>query len=332
MGVPFHLTLLTLLAQGAAPPRPTIGRLVARFSYQTEGATQGCPTAAQMRREIQSGLDYDPFQPEAPLLLSIKIAPDDSRKGEGSAEVSLSDARGNLSGQQHIRADNADCQSLALSAALAARLALEPVVTGPAASAPEAHAVAGPPLGAVPPPEVHAEATSGSAAHRASVDGVIGVGPLVGFGAGVAPNWGLLLGGEMRWRHASLGLQVRADFPSSAALQVNTNASIQTALIAGILAPCGRLGGFAGCGLLALGREQSSGSGMASNETLNTFYGAAGIRLAYGVRPWHELGFALSGDLLVPFARTQLLVSGQPAWRTPPLSVAISIAVETWIQ
>jgi hypothetical protein len=344
------LSLAALLGQSAATAKTGVGRLAVRFSYDASDAPGSCPTAERLRSEIQASLERDPFQSDAPLLLSVKLSRLVPGQRELVAVITVIDSSGAVLGQQHIREPDGSCHALASAAAFAARLALEPMSELPAtvASPPlqrvsvspagtanaSASVVASPPprlLSTSNPPVSVEQRVAHPNEQNATVEGVLAIGPIVAFGASVAPNLGLMVSGDLRLHHVSLGLQLRADLPASADLSSPSGASEQTWLLAGGVVPCGRFGPFAACGLLLLGREQSIGSGLNPDRTLDTFYGAAGLRLGYEIRPWRDFGFALDGDLLFPFARTQLYASDQLEWRTPPISASIWLAFESWI-
>jgi hypothetical protein len=312
---------LAFLPAFAQTAQGGVTRLTARLAYE-RGGMPGCPSEKQLRADIASGLDYDPFQPGAPLLLSIALR--DSTEPKGLvAEISLTDDHGRLLGQQRIHSQG-DCRSLASAAALVARIALEPASESSAKAATVTAAPsASPALTASAPPFTEAHVSNQSSSRAAPVRVVVEAGPLVAVAASVSPNAGVLAGGEARWERFSIGLQLRVDFPSGAALP--NGGTEQTWLTAGGVVPCLRFGPLATCGLLFVGREESSGTGLQPSKVVNTLYAAAGGRLSGELWLINSFGLALTADLLVPFARTQTYVSDQPVWSTPPVSGVFSL-------
>jgi hypothetical protein len=304
-----------------------VSHLIARFSYETVDPRR-CPSAGQLKHQIQRGLDYDPFQPDAPLRLAIKITHEEAHGEPLTAEITVSDEHGLLLTQRRIRSPSGDCPALAAAAALAARLSLQPMVDAPIPGPPPA-ATAAP--ASNPAPNELTASIRPVETHAPERDWVLDVAALLAVGAVGTPSWGLLIGTELRWPSVSLGLQLRVDLPSSVALPIDATASGRISLLAVNIAPCLRKGGFSGCGLLVLGLQHSTGEGLDSNQTLDTFYGAGGVRAGYEYRPWRALGFFADADLLIPFARTELLVNGEAQWQTPPVSGVLSLGVETWI-
>jgi len=308
------LVLVLWLAGRAAAADTRDG---ARFSYVYPVAT-ACSSEAALKAAIADGLGYDPFKsPEQSvprLQLSVAIRRESATTPSLVVEIALSDEAGHLLGHQNIRSALGDCRVLSSATALAARLILEPQASPAAVSKPISPEPAGEQLAvmrfvAAPP-----------MTHRAA-EWVFGLGPLLALGASVSPNAGLMAGGELRWRGWSLGLDVRGDFPDSTALAFG--ASEQTWLLTAGLVPCRRFGLVAACGLLLLGREEARGFGLAGEETVDSLYSAAGARLQAEIWTWQSFGFAVSADGLVPLARTQTYVSGQPEWRTPSFSGVI---------
>jgi hypothetical protein len=162
---------------------------------------------------------------------------------------------------------------------------------------------------------------------RRATEWVFGLGPLLALGASVSPNAGLMAGGEVRWRGWSLGLDLRGDFPDSTALAFA--ATEQTWLLTAGLVPCRRFGPVAACALFVLGREEARGFGLESDDKVDSLYSAAGARLQAELWTWQSFGLALSADGLVPLARTQTYVSGQPEWRTPSFSGVIWLSAQS---
>jgi hypothetical protein len=320
------IALLASIGSASGVAHAEVTRLTVQLSYR-RGNVPSCPAEEKLKEAIVSGLGYDPFQPAAPLLLSIAMLPTGGTSAELMAEITLSDDRGRMLGQQRIRSAQGSCRVLAAAAALAARFVLEPEGT----SSPSEN-----PTGATNPSQAPAHLSiSGPPAavvSRASAGPmprwIVGAGPLFALGASVSPNLGGMAGVEMRLRHLSLGLDLRADAPASTTLQ--SGAREQTWLLAGGPVSCWRFGDLplASCALLLVGNEQSRGFGLERGTTLNTLYLALGVRGQGELWIWRSWGLSVSADVLFPLVRTQTFVSGQPEWRTPSASLVVSLSVQ----
>jgi hypothetical protein len=311
--------LLASMGSTAGLAQAEVTRLTAQFSYQP-GNVASCPPEQSLKDSIVSGLGYDPFQPAAHLRLSVAILPTGGTSAELVAEITLSDDRGRLLGQQRIRSRLGNCRVLASAAALAARLVLEPETTSSetapvATSAPQAPAPT-----SIPGPRA---ATASHSSPRPTPQWIIGAGPLFALGASVSPNGGGLAGVEARWQHISLGFDLRADVPDSVALA--SGAREQTWLFAGGAVPCLRFGDFplAPCALLFFGGEQSRGFGLERSSTLYTPYLAAGVRGQGEIWIAQMWGLSFAVDGLFPVVLTRTFISGQPEWKTPSGSLVL---------
>jgi hypothetical protein len=255
---------------------------LAHFDYQAPRAA-GCPTAEEVQAAIVRGLEADPFRSTAGLHLSVAIrSARDGSRGL-TADIALSDEAGESLGLQRIRSRTGDCRVLSDAAALAARMILEPAGDTDSAT-PSALPAATPASDTTPaapvPAGVAASISPPATSSRNHVEWVFSLGPIAALGASLGPNVGAMAGVELRWRQLSLGVDLRADLPDSAAL--SPEASEQTSLIAAGLTPCRRFGfrlgsrsgALAGCALLFLGREQADGVGLVQGQTLATFYAA----------------------------------------------------------
>jgi hypothetical protein len=321
------LVLVLCLAERAAAD---VTRGGTSFSYASPVAA-GCSSEAALKAAIADGLGDDPFKsPEQSVRrprLTVAIRRESATTLSLVAEIALSDKAGHLLGHQSIRSASGDCRVLSSATALAARLILEPEAALQPRSKPIAQLTARPPVVTISPePAQMVRFVAPSPIAHRSTEWVFGLGPLLSLGASVSPNAGLMAGGEVRWRGWSLGLDVRGDFPDSTALAFG--ASEQTWLLTTGFVPCRRFGPVAACALFLLGRQEARGFGLEGRETVDSLYSAAGARVQAELWTWKTFGFALSADGLMPLARTQTYVSGQPEWRTPPLSGVIWLSAQ----
>ncbi len=301
--------------KAAAAPRPAF-----RFVYEREPGAERCPDETGIREAVAARLGYDPFPasaaPAAPEL-SVLLG----RDGAGlHARITLADAAGRPLGERNLAARSADCGDLGRAVVLALSLAID----APAAPAQEAPL---PPAASVPRPAPALPAASRTSRApprpRANQRWEVGVGASGALGAAPGPALGVDVEAAARWSSFSLGLGGRADLPAT---QQAAGGSAEAHLLFAELVPCYRHWLLGACGLLAAGTEQADGVGYAGSRHAGTFYTAAGARAFVDVPIRQPLALRIWADLLVPLARTTLLVGAQPVWATPDVSGLLGLA------
>jgi hypothetical protein len=231
-----------------------------------------------------------------------------------------------LVGEQDLNSATPNCADLVPALELVLGLAIDRSSLGePEPLAPQQIEAAGTVIPEVEVPAAVAEkppARESEAIQLAVTLGVVGA-----VNAAPAPSFGFTLGVEADWTHLSLGLEGRADLPASKSFTTSSSpplqGSIRTALIFGTLVPCFREGLFAGCGLIALGAEQGSGSGYDRALSGSKFYSALGLRAQADPVSAGLFALRLHLDLLVPLTRTDVQVLNETVWSTPTVSFAL---------
>lgn len=295
-----------------------------RLEYERlEGAT-ACPEDAVIRAGVAARLGYEPFRDLAPdrLRATLRTA------GQGlEARIEMVDARGNLKAARRLTSRNRDCSELAASVELAIAIAIDPM-GGPRprddAPAPAIADEPEPPPSqpaASPEPRVLETAKSPPGpplAWRAQA-GLVG-----GFGSAPAPSLGFTVGGAVGSEGWSLGIEGRADLPSSKALRAG---EATAGLAVASLVPCLRFGMASACGLATGGVRQVAGDGLDHARHATVPYFAFGGRAAVALPMSKRAALALHADVTAPVTKTRLTVDSDVVWTSPAIAVALGLGV-----
>ncbi|MHB8421008.1 MAG: hypothetical protein ACYDCL_23295 [Myxococcales bacterium] len=290
----------TGVARGDAPPR-------ARLDYTLGPGAEQCPDRARLAILVATHLGYDPFDAQASQRLVVEIV---GEQGALTASLHLFGPEGRLMGSQRLSSPDPQCRDLAASLALALSLAIDPLGSTrpkpppPPAAPPAVEVHPAPPPQPAAPPVVFALAVG--------ADGVWGALP--------AAAAAVTLGGEARWRRASLGLSVGLDMPAG---QSAGAASFQAWLLSATLSPCLRLWLFGACALLSAGVVSASGAHFTDPQSPSTPYLAGGAQLFADIplAPWFALRPRVELD--VPILRTALVVGQTTLWTMSPVVASL---------
>jgi len=320
-----------LLASSSALAAPS-----ARLVYVREPGAEVCADEAGLRRAVAARLGYDPFFPWAKVTVVTSVRKD---AGAYRAEVTLVDEAGVSRGKREVTSQGDDCAPLVGALALTISLALDPLSLASGPAAVEARpGVPEPPREPAPPPPPVVVA-------RSTVEPPVAVAPgpppapswrgfagIAAFGSyGITPSVAIggAFHGQVQRGPWSLGLEARADAPSS--VPVPSGGRVQAWLAQGTLLGCGQVAFVVGCGLVSGGPLVASGVGLAVSHTRVLPYAAVGPRLGVawpvGTRVLLE-GFAQVAFALPPRA---LQVDGVTASTQPVAGGTLGAAVSARI-
>jgi hypothetical protein len=144
--------------------------------------------------------------------------------------------------------------------------------------------------------------------------------------AGAAPD--VAAGGTLelaaRWSFLSLGVEGRADIPSSSAV---AGGELRTSLILATFVPCFRTDRWGGCALASVGTLEASGPRLTSvGSQGNAFYGLGG-RLFYELPLGSGLSLQAHVDLLGAVSHISLWIGGSEVWSMPPIAGSLGLSV-----
>jgi hypothetical protein len=312
-----------------APKAASADSLVAQasLSYEREAGAEACPDEAALREQVALRLGYDPFQPEAPHRVSVRV---DKGTTGFHARITTSDASAGSRGpaSRDLDSEGDRCDELVQSIVLAVSLAIDPLSFGrphvalppplptPAAAAsPEAAKVAAP---ATPPspPSTTPWIFDLTATARA------GFGLVPGFSIGPALD---LRVGKKHW---ALLAQLGANLPvGQANLATDPTAGVEASLIRGGLGGCGILGWLSFCGRVDLGALDGRGTGLSRTSPDTTLYADVALSTRLDVPIASGVHASVGAELDAPFAATNLNVNEAPVWTTPTLTGSFDLGV-----
>jgi hypothetical protein len=330
----------------------------ASLTYARGPGAEGCPDEAAIRSSVSARLGYDPFRAGAERRISATI----TRTGKVlRAEVELRDATGKVTGSRRISSTKNDCSELAAAMSLAMSIAIDPQSqTRPAPApaplpppapapppvenpTPELVPPAPPELEPAPAPPSPARAldraapwsspgpalrhyppesppSSDSIQVRLSAGGVASLGTEPGLALGVIVHAGI------RWRAASIGLEGRADLPTSA--DADQGGRVTASLQLASLVPCGHWRVLVVCALGSVGALRGEGSGVDVPKEDTTLFGALGVRGGVEIPVTGPLSARIYGDLNATLTPTSLELGGETVWESPPVHGAVGLAAQ----
>jgi hypothetical protein len=303
------ITLCLSLSATTAAAAPQTVRLV----YARGDGAADCPDEPTLRTGIIQQLGRDPFLPadsaDAPALTVTALVASSGPRMFGRIE--LVDALGHSRGARQL--DGRSCEELAPALELVIAMAIEPFTR-------------------LPPPPPPAPPPSPRARKPRPIDGQISAGVLAALDAAPASALGFSMQVTVVRPHFSLGLELRGDLPTSAPSLLG--GTVETALVAGLLAPCWRHQVLLVCALGGVGLERGAGGNYDHPARVDAFWAALGARLAFERILFDPIGLRLSADLLAPLTRSELYVGpvgnqARLAYRTPTVSSAFTAAVTT---
>ena len=95
----------------------------ARLEYTRAEDTAECPDAKAIQNAIAARLGYNPFKPDAPLLITVDVS-----RREGGLRALIELRRGDQSPRsRELTSTGSDCRELAAAVELAVSIAIDPL-------------------------------------------------------------------------------------------------------------------------------------------------------------------------------------------------------------
>jgi hypothetical protein len=158
-----------------------------------------------------------------------------------------------------------------------------------------------------------------AAAARMRFRPVIGLDALVSVGSAPAVSPGLSVWGRLQADRWSLGIEARADAPSSGQ---ELKGTVSTWLVAGGIAPCFHLGPAFGCVVGELGLLEGTGENVQSPGSGSRLFAAVGPRVGVEIPVTTWAAIRLRADFLANLAPVSVTFDGSPTagWQPPPVT------------
>jgi hypothetical protein len=275
-------------------------------------APAGCPDEPALRQLVAARLGVDPFLPEAPSIVTVKVLSGELLQAEVALESPGAPIRRKtLTGK--------DCTELVQSVAVTVALVVDPVLKR---AEPEPVVVeekkpepAPPPVPVKEPPPPADEPLH----WVLSVGGSANVGQAIS----VQPNLRL----ETRLRLGpifSIGLEGRIAFPVTGSL---TQGALTTSAMLGAVVPCLHWKWLAGCADFTAGSLRLEGQALASARAASVFHAMVGLRavLSVPLSSHFAVGAMIEGQ--VPLTRATALVGTERVWTVPPVGGGLGLWV-----
>jgi hypothetical protein len=291
----------------SAPETPPVPSFV--LTYVQEGGAERCPSAEAFRKSVAQHLGHDPFSDTGAGRLSVQLR----REGEGLvARLTLRRDAAAAPGERVLESKDLDCVVLASTLALVASLDIEA----------QEQLVA-----TTPPPTLVVEQSQPTPPGPGA--GFLAfLGPLVVFLAAPSTTIGGVLGAEVRWPRASLGLEARADRFASGPIP---GGSVETSQVLGSLVGCSYWSSLGACALVAAGVESAKGIDVPGARSDHGPFIAPGARLLWEIPLSRTFALRAQGDVLIPVVRSSLRFNDTEVWISPPVSLALGLILEARI-
>jgi len=295
----------------------------ARLVYVRGVGAEDCPAEVDLRLLVMARLGYDPFSPQASRVVLSRI----ELTGEqllGSLEAI--DASGISSGRRELTSKLGRCADLTRALALSISLAIDPERASqpvPQSPSPTPPPEAPPNQESTPkpkptPPAAHLKPAPTERAHAfAGLALAASVGSLpVGAVGGVI---------SLGWRFGSGSIALEALAQQGFASELSPRGDLTGRLFAGRASACWSQYRLAACGVGSVGAQLLGASGVTHPVTSTGLLVGAGPRLAW-IQPM-ERGWqiATSVEGLLNLQRNRAELSGSEVWRTPPVSVTLTV-------
>ncbi|MBK7861419.1 MAG: hypothetical protein IPJ65_22950 [Archangiaceae bacterium] len=289
----------------------------ARLDYSSPA---GCPDARHFRAMVAARLGHDPFTEDGALLLSVALT---AQRAGFDATLVLTDAA-HRAGERKL-AGRAPCADFAESVAVAAALALDPLLAREAkeAAAPEVAREPLPPAVVAPPPVAPAaDAPTPPAVQPLRVG--VAVGPLGALGIAPTATYGGFVELRLAGPLLSVGIGARLDGPGALAVAQGRGVVYGGAAT---LTPCITRAWVSGCAVVALGGMRLEGDGLPGASGRTVFSGQAGLLGAFEPQLTEHWSLRLWLSVEVPFTRPSMAFGDQRVWQLSWLTGHLGLGV-----
>lgn len=335
-------TVVGVLGRAAAAgPAPIVA-----LKYDVYPGFPGCPSEAEFRSKVATQLGYDPFLPEAPLLLTARVW-----QGDEGFEGALDwGGRGQTRlGERRFLSKQTSCQALISAMVFAVSVQIQMMaVAADADASPQATStsdgdgVVGPPAAVERPAATSRPSAVPDATQVASGMGREDAGnrpPWKGYGgfggtvaAGVAPSLAAL--GRLlfavhngRWLFE---VGAEGSFPATGGL--DTGERFSQRLLLGTAAACAEHGVLAACAVAKLGAITVRGIDLDSANSPTGFVAQLGPRVGASYWMGNHLGLHARVDALFLVTPWTVELNGVTAWTMPRLGVSAGIDISVRLE
>ncbi len=285
--------------------------------YVRGPGAEACPGEMSLRLAVTHRLGYDPFQSGPRRRAVVLLEVDGERL---LARFDMVDELGVSSGARSLTGTTELCAELVRALALSISIAID-------ADRNEAVSDEPPSAWRFARSDTAAEHDAGSSAGGLALDRDamprfsfrLGLGGQAAVGVAPGVAWGALVSGSVRHTWYSVGVELRADAPTSEA--ITGGGEFSSRLLAGTVAPCLHLNVAMACALGSVGAVRAASHGIAQPRSDSGLYAALGLRAG---AEWQLGAVALQAniDARKPLKVLHIAVDDHSVWTSPPLSFA----------
>jgi hypothetical protein len=332
--VAFAATMLFALPLG--PAAAAAEREVATLDYRSDPSLTECGDEAEFRNRVVLRLGYDPFVPDAPLRVAVRLR---AERGRVSSATVFSRDRVEL-GKRVLAEDRQRCSVLVDSVAAAVAIAIDPLHSpeNPVAPAPVASPLVAP-VAVSPAAPVAAPVSSNALAPAphdtppAQVNGtpwfpLVSAEAVVGLGVAPGATVGAQVGFGLRHGIGSYSIEGRAEATPSA-VSLTPLDRVSSTVFSGAFVPCVHASVVAVCGVLRAGSIQSTALDVSRPKIAAAFIGAAALRVGVAIPVGTSFAFRLGAEGGLPLSRTSYVINGAIVWTPPPVVGGFQLGA-TW--
>ncbi len=328
--------LATMTAGANARATPS-----ARLVYARSADAASCPDEASLHKAVGARFGYDPFFAWAKQTVVVQIWRNRQRY---AARVQLVDDQGVEHGSREITSDEKGCAelfgavALAISIALDASASVAPSLDAPTTTpsppemspvAPDASSPSVPSAPSARPQPVAPPAPARAPAPLPRPRPVEARPPTWGIGAealgaegesiDTAPGFAVFAARRSGALSLDAELQSIASLPS----KVTSKASIASALLIAVLAPCFHLGRVFACALGEIGWQEAWSSGVDVSRPAGTAFAAVGARLGLELPLSSRFFFRAHADGLFDLNPASFQLDAQAVWGPAPVIAVV---------
>lgn len=300
-------------------------KLFVALDYRVDASLDGCPDERAFRAMVEGQLGYDPFSSGAADQLVARIVADD---GGTRGALEWRDRAGALRGERELTSTAGACAELARTMSFATAVQIQllereaDAESALPASSRSGASGAPTPAPAATPPRQTAEPDDTSSRDSASTEGaslelVLGAGPLVAFGVAPEPAIEARAFAAIRSGRLSFELGVESGLPSKHATAGGDG--VEQHVVTGGAAGCVAFSPLAACVVGKAGRLEVRGFGVDEPRSASGAVALVGPRLGFEHAGEHWFG-ALRIEALATLIPWRVELNQREVWSAPPLA------------
>jgi hypothetical protein len=310
----FFVSLMSLFVSTANASET---RFSAQYQFESSSELPDCPDRGRLLSEVEGRLGFQPFSPDAPQQIRVRIW----KEGDRHARVERLNSEGEVLGEKKLSSRGSDCSELEAALVLAISMAVDPLSFRAGASGPQKlEAVAEP-----QPTEVKLEPETPLPSNSLLLHWEVGAGSVAGWSASAAWLPSLWIYAGAGGDRFSLGAEGRFELPME---RVAGSGRVRSMVMLGTLTPCLRASRLGACALLSGGALSTEGIDLVQPEQTSSLLVAIGGRFHLDL--WSSPSFSIRAFAqceAILTRTTVIFTNGEAIWTTAPMTGGLGLAV-----